>query len=212
MWPFRLYVRMLKMLKVSTSNRVDTAYYDSCFVRVSLASAGTVLALVVVVLIGSSVFSTSLVFSTFGMMIFSVSSSSSSGVDSLIEIIGGGGGILFDSSSVVAAEDTLVALLLSPLAMLVVFLLLPLGAGSRFGVVRLYMNVRFTTSRTVTGLLHALLGVVGSNMRAAVQSAGEKGEYKALGRLAIDNAVRGVGPVAVAGEKVGECRVGILSF
>jgi hypothetical protein len=54
---------------------------------------------------------------------------------------------------------------------------LPLGAGSRGGD-RLYVTVLVTTDRTLTGLVHALLGV-SKNRRVALsqfQSAGEKGE------------------------------------
>jgi hypothetical protein len=54
---------------------------------------------------------------------------------------------------------------------------LPFGAGSRGGD-RLYVTVLVTTDRTLTGLVHALLGA-SKNRRVAlsqVQSAGEKGE------------------------------------
>jgi len=99
---------------------------------------------------------------------------SSSGVDSLIEINGGGGGILCAASS---SDDISAVVLRILLAVLAVFLRFPLGAGSRFGVVRLYVTVLVTTLLTLTGFEHALLGVViDSNMRLELQSAGEKGE------------------------------------
>lgn len=68
------------------------------------------------------------------------------------------------------------------------------------------------TSLTMTWLLQALLGVVASKVRVRCQSAGENGEYIALGSPEKDMAVRGVALVAVAGEYIGECRVGMLSF
>lgn len=123
--------------------------------------------------------------------------SDSSGVDSLIEMRGGGG--IFSTSS---SEEPSTVLLLTLLVVLV-FLLLPRGAGSRFNGVRLYMTVLVTTLLTLTGFEQALRGVViDSNVRLDDQSAGEKGEYRAL--CAPDNAVRGEGPVAVVGEKIGE--------
>jgi len=98
---------------------------------------------------------------------------SSSGVDSLIEINGGGGGILCSASS---SEESAVVLR-TLLAVLVVFLRFPFGAGSRFGVVRLYVTVLVTTLLTLTGFEQALLGVArDSNMRLELQSAGENGE------------------------------------
>lgn len=136
----------------------------------------------------------------------SSSASRSSGVDSLIEINGGGGGIFFTSSSV---SDGILPHIL--LVVLVVFLRLPLGAGSRFGVVRLYVTVLVTTLRTLTGLEQALRGVViESNilLDGFDQSAGEKGEYSAL--AIPDMAVLGEGPLP--GEKMGECCCGILSL
>lgn len=130
----------------------------------------------------------------------------SSGVDSLMEIKGGGGGILCSVSS---SDDTSAVVLRTLPAVLFVFRLLPLGAGSRFGVVRLYVTVLVTTLRTLTGLEQALLGVVmASNIRLELQSAGENGEYSALATL--DIAVRGDGPVV--GEKTGECCCGILNL
>jgi len=122
----------------------------------------------------------------------------------LIEISGGGGGIFLVSSSDNSDPHTL-------LVVLVVFLRLPFGAGSRFGVVRLYVTVLVTTLRTLTDLLQALRGVaIVSNILAEEfdQSAGEKGEYNAL--VTPDIAVLGDGPVT--GEKIGECCCGILSL
>lgn len=58
-----------------------------------------------------------------------------------------------------------------------IFRFLPLGAGSRGGD-RLYVTVFVTTDLTLTGLVHALLGV-SKKRRVALsqpQSAGEKGE------------------------------------
>jgi len=133
----------------------------------------------------------------------SSSASRSSGVDSLMEISGGGGGIFLVSSSENSDPHTL-------LVVLVVFLRLPFGAGSRFGVVRLYVTVRVTTLRTLTDLLQALRGVaIVSNilLEGFDQSAGEKGEYSA--DVTPDMAVLGDGPVP--GEKIGECCCGILS-
>jgi hypothetical protein len=63
----------------------------------------------------------------------------------------------------------------------------------------LYVTVLVTTDRTLTGLLHALLG--GSKYflvaLSRLQSAGEKGEYSALlgGRLLI--VVLGEGPLVL---------------
>lgn len=107
----------------------------------------------------------------------SASAAASSGVDSLIEMSGGGG--IFSTSS----SDVLPAVLMLRMlpAVLAVFLLLPLGAGSRFGVALLYVTVLVTTLRTLTGLGQALRGVViDSNILLEVQSAGENGEYRAL--------------------------------
>ena len=96
----------------------------------------------------------------------------SSGVDSLIDI-NGGGGIFSDSSS----DDMSAVVLRTLLATLSVFRRLPRGAGSRFGVVRLYVTVLVTTLRTLTGLEQALRGVViVSKIRFELQSAGENGE------------------------------------
>lgn len=104
--------------------------------------------------------------------------SASSGVDSLIEM-SGGGGILSTSSSDDASAVLLRILLV--VLVLAVFLLLPRGAGSRFGVARLYVTVLVTTLRTLTALGQALRGVdIVSNIRLEDQSAGEKGEYNAL--------------------------------
>lgn len=123
--------------------------------------------------------------------------STSSGVDSLIEMSGGGG--IFSTSS---SDEASAVLLRTLLVVLVVFLLLPRGAGSRFGVVRLYVTVRVTTLLTLTALGQALRGVASvSNILLEDQSAGEKGEYKAL--CALDSPVRGDGPVV--GENIGEC-------
>lgn len=88
-------------------------------------------------------------------------------------IVGGGGMLCFVSSasfSSILTNTGFVSLLatLSSLpsssdttdeVALAVFLLLPFGAGSRFGVVRLYVTVLVTTLRTLTGLLTALRGV-----------------------------------------------------
>lgn len=120
-----------------------------------------------------------------------------------MEISGGGGGILLISSSENSDPQTL-------LVVLVVFLRLPFGAGSRFGVVRLYVTVLVTTLLTLTDLLQALRGVaIVSNilLEGFDQSAGEKGEYRA--DVTPDMAVLGDGPVP--GEKIGECCCGILS-
>lgn len=123
--------------------------------------------------------------------------STSSGVDSLIEIRGGGG--IFSVSS---SDDKSAVVLLILLAALSVFRRLPFGAGSRFGVVRLYVTVLVTTLRTLTGFGQALRGVViVSNIRLELQSAGENGEYSAL--WTPDMAVLGDGPVV--GENMGEC-------
>lgn len=103
-----------------------------------------------------------------------VTAFSSSGVDSLIEINGGGGGILWSASS---SDETSAVVLRTLLAVLAIFLRLPFGAGSRLGVVRLYVTVRVTTLLTLTGFEQALRGVARvSNMRLELQSAGEKGE------------------------------------
>lgn len=67
--------------------------------------------------------------------VFTLSVSASSGVDSLIEMRGGGGILSFSTSSSEEVEIVLVLRMLP--AVLAVFLLLPLGAGSRFGVARL---------------------------------------------------------------------------
>lgn len=130
---------------------------------------------------------------------FILSDSASSGVDSLIEMRGGGG--IFSTSS---SEDVDTVLLLRILhVVLAVFLLLPLGAGSRFGVARLYVTVLVTTLRTLTALGQALRGVaMVSNILLEDQSAGEKGEYRAL--WALESPVLGDGPVV--GEKMGEYR------
>lgn len=128
----------------------------------------------------------------------------SSGVDSLIEIKGGGG--IFSVSS---SDDASAVVLRTLLVVLSVFLRLPLGAGSRFGVERLYVTVLVTTLLTLTGFGQALRGVViVSNIRLELQSAGENGEYKAL--CTPDIAVRGDGPVV--GEKMGEYCCGILNL
>lgn len=128
-----------------------------------------------------------------------VATCSSSGVDSLIDINGGGGGILCSASS---SEETSAVVLRTLLAVLAVFLRFPFGAGSRFGVVRLYVTVLVTTLFTLTGFEQALLGVaMDSNIRLELQSAGENGEYSALCTPGM--AVRGEGPVV--GEKIGEC-------
>lgn len=129
--------------------------------------------------------------------------SASSGVDSLIEMSGGGG--IFSTSSSDEASAVLLRILLVVLA---VFLLLPRGAGSRFGVARLYVTVRVTTLLTLTALGQALRGVIISNILLEDQSAGEKGEYKAL--WALGSPVLGEGPVV--GENIGECLWGILSL
>lgn len=122
--------------------------------------------------------------------------SASSGVDSLIEMSGGGG--IFSTSSSDEASAVLLRMLLVVLA---VFLLLPRGAGSRFGVALLYVTVRVTTLLTLTALGQALRGVViVSNILLEDQSAGEKGEYKAL--WALGKPVRGDAPVV--GENIGE--------
>lgn len=98
----------------------------------------------------------------------------SSGVDSLIEINGGGGIFSFSTSS---SDDASAVVLLTLLVVLSVFLRLPFGAGSRLGVVLLYVTVLVTTLLTLTGLGQADRGVViDSNMRLELQSAGEKGE------------------------------------
>lgn len=76
----------------------------------------------------------------------------------MLGIIGGGGGIFFVSSSLV----TLAVLLAQSLPPMLpsIFLRFPFGAGSRLGVVLLYVTVRVTAYRTLTGLLHAERGVV----------------------------------------------------
>lgn len=109
---------------------------------------------------------------------FTLSDSASSGVDSLIEMRGGGG--IFSTSSS-EEVDTVLVLRTLP-AVLAVFLLFPLGAGSRFGVARLYVTVLVTTLRTLTAFGQALRGVASVSHVLLVedQSAGEKGEYKAL--------------------------------
>lgn len=110
--------------------------------------------------------------------VFTLFCSSSSGVDSLIEMSGGGG--IFSISSSEQEVETVLLLLTLP-AVLLVFLRLPLGAGSRLGVVRLYVTVLVTTLRTLTGLGQALRGVASvSNVLLVDQSAGENGEYRAL--------------------------------
>lgn len=99
---------------------------------------------------------------------------SSSGVDSLIDINGGGGILSFSMSS---SDEISAVVLLTLLVVLAVFLRFPFGAGSRFGVVRLYVTVLVTTLRTLTGFGQADLGVViDSNILLELQSAGEKGE------------------------------------
>lgn len=61
-------------------------------------------------------------------------------------------------------------------ALLEIFLLLPFGAGSRLGVVLLYVTVLVTTLLTLTGLLTALRGVLmKSKLPRPVHSAGENG-------------------------------------
>lgn len=93
-------------------------------------------------------------------------------------------------------------MLLTLLVTLSVFRRLPRGAGSRLGVVLLYVTVRVTTLRTLTGFEQALRGVARvSKIRLVLQSAGENGEYSAL--VTPDMAVRGEGPVV--GENRGEC-------
>lgn len=106
---------------------------------------------------------------------FIFASASSSGVDSLIDIIGGGGMLL--SFSVSSPDEISAVVLLTLLVVLFGFLRFPLGAGSRFGVVRLYVTVRVTTLLTLTGFGHAERGVViDSNILLELQSAGENGE------------------------------------
>ena len=84
------------------------------------------------------------------------------------------------------------------------FRFLPFGAGSSGGD-RLYVTVRVTTDRTLTGLLHALRGV-SKYLREALsrlQSAGEKGEYARPAEETLLKPVRGEGP-HVVGEYAGE--------
>lgn len=78
-----------------------------------------------------------------------------------------------------------------------VFLFLPLGAGSSGGVL-LYVTVLVTTDRTLTGRTHALLGVSKNliPLLSRAQSDGENGD-----RMALIDALRGE---SVPGEQRGD--------
>lgn len=113
------FVRLVICVRLKQMRKGDTVQSMSCVLlcHASVVAAGMAAGMIVS---GS---------------VFTLSVSASSGVDSLIEMRGGGGILSFSTSSSEEVEIVLVLRMLP--AVLAVFLLLPLGAGSRFGVARL---------------------------------------------------------------------------